>query len=217
MSSPDAKLIVVHRAPAPAPLAASLTRHLAGLHVLPRRALSLPLPSNPSPPIAAFVELWGPGAELRRAWQAWPALAPVRATAWLVAEHRPADAPRTWASGEPSPGVRLVGSVHRRADLDRDAFARYWHGPHTEVARAFTIPVWRYGQNVVVEAWGPDDGEDGFAVLHFCTPEALADRWARYPEEARRGAEDAARFMNTARGWNVVMSETLWEEEAAGR
>lgn len=210
MAEPDAKLIVVQRGPAPV-VAAALEEHLRALRALPRRALSLPRPEIARPPIAAFVELWGTLDVLRSVFEAWPA----PASAWLVDERRPADAARTWSSGEPSPGLRLVGSVFRRADLDRAAFARYWHGPHAEVARAFTIPVWRYSQNVVVEAWGPDEGEDGFVVLHFRTPADLADRWALYPDEARRGAEDAARFMDPARGWSVVATETLWEEAAS--
>ncbi|MBK7948045.1 MAG: hypothetical protein IPK00_04750 [Deltaproteobacteria bacterium] len=207
MDAPLAKLILVHRVPVP-----GLEEHLSALRALPRRALSTPLAELARPPVAAFVELWGPIEALRSAFEAWPA----PGSAWLVDERRPADSPRTWPSGEPSPGVRLVGSVFRRAELDRAAFARSWHGPHTEVALAFTIPVWRYGQNVVREAWGADEGEDGFAVLHFRAPAELADRWARYPDEARRGAEDAARFMDASRGWNVVMTETLWEETGAG-
>ena len=111
-----------------------------------------------------------------------------------------------------------MSSVHRKPGLDREAFARHWRGPHAEIALSFTIPVWRYGQNVVVETWGqaggPEGGEDGFAVLHFRTAEDLAERWAKHPEEARRGAEDAARFIDGTRGWSCVMREIAWETDA---
>jgi hypothetical protein len=49
-------------------------------------------------------------------------------------------------------------------------------------------------------------------VLHFRTAEDLAARWSRYPVEARRGAEDASRFMDSGRGWSVAMIETVWED-----
>jgi len=157
--------------------------------------------------VAAFVELWGSREAIDAAIEAWPA----PAAAWLVDEFRPADAPRSWPRGEVSPGVRLVSSVYRKRELDRTAFARYWRTVHAEIAMSYTIPVWRYSQNIVVEALAPDDGEDGFAVLHFRSREDLAARWLQYPKEAQRGAQDAARFMDTARGWSVEMTERLWE------
>jgi hypothetical protein len=210
------KAIVVHRRPAD-----GLREHVARLDVLPRRALSLPADGLESPSIAAFVELWGDEASLRASIAAWPA----PASAWLVDELRPADAPRRWPSGAISPGARLVGSVHRKAGLDRAAFAHHWRTRHVEVAMAFTIPVWRYSQNVVLEVLARDPSaadasdasagpeEDGFAVLHFRSRADLAARWADHPDEARRGAEDAARFMRVDRGWSVEMTETLWEAE----
>ena len=193
-----------------------LREQVAGLAVTPRRALSLPTiqgaaavgAAADAPAIAAFVELWGTHTALRAAIATWPA--PV--SAWLVDEHLPADAPRSWPAGGPSPGVRLVSSVYRKAGLDRSSFSHHWRTLHTEIAMSYTVPVWRYSQNVVVEVLRPDEGEDGFAVLHFRTAEDLAARWSRYPEEARRGAEDAALFMDPRRGWSVAMTETVWEE-----
>jgi len=218
------KAILVHRQSV-----AGLREFVAGLDALPRRALSLPAPWVKTPAITAFVELWGDVDRLRASIADWP----LRASAWLVDESLPADAPRTWRAGEPSPGVRLVGSLHRKPGLDRERFAEHWRTRHLEVSMAFTIPVWRYGQNVVVEAlsgFGDADGDgdghrhgegdregdgaiDGFAVLHFRSREDLAARWSRYPEEARRGAEDAARFMRTDRGWSVEMIEVLWDTD----
>lgn len=196
------KAILVHRGSDE-----GLRAFVSALDALPRRALSLPANRTEAPAITAFVELWGDADRLRRTIAHWP----LPASAWLVDEFLPADAPRSWRAGEPSPGVRLVGSLHRKLGLDRETFALHWRTRHIEVSMAFTIPVWRYSQNVVVEALGPDDGEDGFAVLHFKTREDLAARWSRFPEEARRGAEDAAHFMRTDRGWSVEMTETLWE------
>lgn len=209
MNTP-AKAILVHAGSAATARTDSLLRdHLAALETLPRRALSLPSSDAPAPSIAAFVELWGTRRALRAAIAEWPE----PAAAWLVDEFLPADAPRTWPSGQQSPGVRLVSSVFRRPELDRAAFAHHWRTRHAEIAMSYTIPVWRYGQNVVVEALGRHEGEDGFAVLHFRTREDLAARWAQYPEEARRGAQDAALFMDGNRGWSVTMMETLWKRD----
>ncbi len=207
-----AKAILVHRHPLP-----ELAQYVAGLDAFSLRALSesaadsafsIGVPSAPPASTAAeFVELWGTADALRAAVARWPE-AP---SAWLVEESRIAEAPRTWPSGTPSPGVRMVSSVFRRPELSRAAFAERWRTQHAAIAMSFTVPIWRYEQNVVVEQLRGDGGEDGFAVLHFRTARDLAARWADHPDEARRGREDAAQFMDLERGWNAIMKETLWE------
>ena len=184
---------------------AFLTEHVAQLG-LPRRALSLPLAPGEASDLACFVELWGDLRAVRSVIDAWPR----SARAWLVREIVPIAYSRTWPSGERSPGVRLVSTIHRREDLSRDEFERHWRGPHTLVARSYTVPVWNYVQNVVVERLGRDSGEDGFVGMHFQAPEELARRWQAYPEEAARGAEDAAKFMNVDRSISMTASETVW-------
>lgn len=184
-----------------------LRSHVANL-ALPRRALSLPLRSDPPPGLHSFVELWGDEAELRASVSRWPL--PVRA--WLVEEHTPLAYERSWPSGAPSPGVRFVSSLHRRMGISRDAFARHWLGPHTRVALAYTVAVWHYSQNVVVEALTGDSGVDGFAGMHFETAEQMRARWSDHPQEAARGAADAARFMDASRSASMVAEETVWEE-----
>lgn len=194
------KAILVHRDSID-----GLESHLAKLE-LDKRALSLPLPGTAESPVSAFVELWDDRAPLLAAIRSWP----VEASAWLVEENLPARYERSWPDGVQSPGVRLVSSVHRKAGLSRDEFARYWHTEHAAVALSYTVAVWHYSQNVVVEALGPHSTEDGFAVLHFRTAEDLQTRWTGYPEEAKRGAEDAARFLDASRSWNANMLETVW-------
>lgn len=207
-----AKAILVHRRVVP-----GLATYVAGLEAFPRRALSetaaapgAPIGARaalPASTAAAFVELWGEADALRAAVARWPEAA----SAWLVEEARIADAARTWPCGTPSPGVRRVSSVFRRPGLSRAAFAEHWRTRHAAIAMSFTVPIWRYGQNVVVEALRGDGGEDGFAVLHFRTARELAARWAEHPDEAQRGREDAARIMDLERGWDAIMTETLWE------
>jgi hypothetical protein len=184
-----------------------LRSFLAGL-ALPRRALSVPVASEAPAALPSFVELWGDASEIRAVIEAWPH--PARA--WLVAEFVPFAYERSWPSGESSPGLRRISTVHRRPDLSRDEFAAYWRGPHTAVAKLYTIPVWNYVQNVVVEALGHDSGIDGFVGMHFRTAEDLRARWQDHPDEARRGAEDAARFMDLERSASMTAIETVWDD-----
>jgi len=197
----DVKGIVLSQGPT-----APLSRHVAGLD-LARRALSTPLTTEAAESGPAFVELWGAEATLRSLVASWP----FAARAWLVREHAPMAYARTWPSGSPSPGVRMVSALHRHPEITRAAFEAHWLGPHTRVAKSYTVPVWHYNQNVVVEALTEHDGEDGFVGMHFETRAQFEARWADYPEEAARGAEDAARFMDGSRSVSLLTQETVWE------
>ena len=161
----------------------------------------------------SFVELWGEPDPLRSTLASWPW--PRRA--WRVQEHVPVAYAPTWPSGEPSPGVRMISTVHRRSGMSPADFEAYWLGPHTEVARSYTVPVWHYSQNVVVEALSPDDGSgpDGFVGMHFRSGEAMRARWQDHPEEAARGARDAAAFMEVDRSVSLTAIETVWEAGAS--
>lgn len=187
----------------------ALSAHVAGLD-LPRRALSWPVESESPPAIPNLVELWGDPASLSSIVEAWPH--PARA--WRVVEHVPVAYARTWAGGEPSPGLRMISTIHRRPDMSCEDFIRYWHGPHARVAREYTVPVWHYVQNAVVEPLGHESDIDGFVGMHFRTAEAMRARWQDHPEEAARGAADAARFMDVGRSLSVTTIETVWDGPA---
>ena len=197
----ERKVIVVSRDPE-----AGLAAHVAALTWL-RRALSLPLAPDRPDALPSFVELWGEERELRRAVASWP----FPARAWLVAEHTPVDYERTWPSGTPSPGVRMVSNLFRRPGTSRREFEAHWLGPHARIARSYTVPVWRYSQNVVVRALTGHDGEDGFVGMHFRTPEQLESRWAEHPDETERGAADAALFLDVTRSVSLHARETVWD------
>jgi len=185
----------------------ALPTHVAALD-LPRRACSLPVDSTREDLLSSFVELWGEADALRRTVSSWP----YSARAWLVSEHVPMAYDRTWPSGEPSPGVRMVSTIHRRAGMSRADFAAYWLGPHTDVAKSYTVPVWHYNQNVVVEALTLDSREDGFVGMHFRSAEEMRARWQDYPAEAAAGARDAAEFMAVDRSVSITAIETVWDE-----
>ncbi len=201
------KAVVVSDAPG-----AELHYHLTRLD-LSRRALSLPVESEPPRSLTNFAELWGPEPKLRSLVARWP----FPARAWLVSEFVPVSYERTWRSGVASPGLRMVSTVHRRPDLSRDAFEQYWLGPHAAVAKSYTVPVWHYVQNVVLEALGHDSDVDGFVGMHFRTAEELRSRWRDHPREAARGADDAANFMATERSVAVTTIETVWDDGVSAR
>ena len=108
----------------------------------------------------------------------------------------------------------MVSTIHRRDGMSPRDFAEHWLGPHTSVAKSYTVPVWHYNQNVVVEALTPgaDESPDGFVGMHFESAEAMRARWQDHPAEAARGAEDAARFMNIERSVSMTAIETVWED-----
>lgn len=187
--------------------AAFLIDHIAHLP-LPKRSLSLPSAPQAPEDFPNFIELWGETHQLRSIVEAWPQVA----RAWLVREIVPIPYERTWPSGKPSPGVRFLSTIHRRGDLSRQEFEAHWRGPHTEVAKSYTVPVWNYVQNVVVDALGHDSLEDGFVGMHFRTTQELERRWQAYPDEASRGAEDAAKFMDVDRSRSMTATEIVWDE-----
>jgi len=195
------KAIVVSRDPE-----GKLASHVASLDRL-RRALSLPLAPERPDALPSFCELWGEEGELQRAVASWP----FPARAWLVAEHTPVDYQRSWPSGMPSPGVRLVSNLFRRPGASRREFEAHWLGPHARIAWSYTVPVWRYSQNVVVRALTEHDGEDGFVGMHFRTLEELESRWRDHPDEAERGAADAALFLDVPRSVSIRARETVWD------
>jgi hypothetical protein len=188
--------------------AGDLVAQVAGL-ALPKRAVSLPVGTDSDPTLPSFIELWGEEEVLRNTAASWP----FSARAWRVAEHVPMAYERVWPSGEPSPGVRLVSSIHRRDGMSRADFEAYWLGPHTRVARSYTVPVWHYNQNIVLEALTGDSPEDGFVGMHFRSAEEMRARWQDYPDEARAGASDAEKFMAVERSVSMVAIEMVWADE----
>ncbi len=184
----------------------ALISHVASLE-LPRRACSLPVDPETGTSLPSFIELWGETDRLRPIVASWP----VVVRAWLVAEHVPVAYDRSWPSGDPSPGVRMISSIHRREGMSRAEFEAYWLGPHTEVARSYTIPVWHYNQNVVIESLTPGCDADGFVGMHFRSAEELRARWQEHPTEAAAGARDAANFMALDRSLSITAIETVWD------
>ena len=76
---------------------------------------------------------------------------------------------------------------------------------------AFTILPSTYTQYVTRRSlFGETKEPDGVMVMHFRTAQDRANRWARHPDEAARGATDAAVFMDLTQPASAVMHETIW-------
>src|SRR5260221_3551093 len=131
--------------------------------------------------------------------------------AWQVEPTVQWDYDRTWAAGEPSPGIKRISVIRRAPALDRPAFARHWREVHGPLAKVHHPAVVRYCQNVIAEPLVDtvgDAGEyDGVAELSFWSIDDLNDRM--YDSEAGRKvvAEDVKRFIDVPRGWRVLTRE----------
>ena len=139
-------------------------------------------------------------------------LDPTRHTVLEVDTRTIASYERTWKLRSPSPGERMVTLVHRTAGTSRDDFARHWRDVHAPIAMSFTINPSSYTQNVTVrQLLGRRPEPDGVMVMHFLDPAHRVDRWSSHPDEAARGAADAATFMDMNAAMTAVMHETIWK------
>jgi hypothetical protein len=128
-----------------------------------------------------------------------------------VDEREIVTAARDWPLGTPTPGEHMVSLVTRAASFTREAFAAYWRDVHAPVAMSFTILPSAYAQYVTRRSlFGETTEPDGVMVMHFRTADDRANRWAKHPDEAARGAADAAVFMDMTRATSVLMHETIW-------
>jgi len=130
--------------------------------------------------------------------------------AYRVDERVQIDWSRDWADGQPSPGIKQLSFVHRVPALTRDEFATHWSDRHTPLARVHHPGIWRYVQNIVIEALTPDaPGIDGVAELHFRTLDDLHHRY--YDSEAGQRVirDDVRRFIDRdGGGWRLFARET---------
>lgn len=93
----------------------------------------------------------------------------------LVRQSTPRARTRTWALGEPSPGLCLVTSFRKKAGLDHAAFVREWHEHHTPLALEIH-PLVGYVRNAVLETEGAASPRwDGIVLESFATEADLLE------------------------------------------
>jgi hypothetical protein len=125
-----------------------------------------------------------------------------RVAGYAVDESLPVTYERTWADGEPTPGVSLLTLFRRRRGLTDADFLRRWHEGHTPLTLR-THPVWRYVRNVVREPLLDDSPPfDGIVQEHFRTRADLLNPlrfydgpWRMLPNMVRVGL-DVAGFID---------------------
>ena len=71
-------------------------------------------------------------------------------SAFTVEEALPVHYDKTWADGEPTPGVCLFTLFNKRPDLSQETFLDRWHNGHTPLSLKIH-PLWNYNRNVVLD------------------------------------------------------------------
>lgn len=103
--------------------------------------------------------------------------------------------------------VKIVFLVHKRADLDREDFRRYWRETHGPIA-ARLPGLRKYVQNHALQ--GPDASNpeyDGFTELWFDDVESF--QRALESPEAAAAFEDAAEFQDMERLPSFMVEEVV--------
>ena len=101
--------------------------------------------------------------------------------------------------------TKVIFVLHRRLDMDRDEFRRYWRDVHGPIAAGMP-GLRRYVQNYAVpDAASGDPPCDGIAELWFDSEEALRTAFAS-PEGAATMA-DVPNFLDPDRIGEMVVDE----------
>jgi len=117
------------------------------------------------------------------------------------------DYERTWASGERSPGVKLLCSITSRPGMTHDDFLAHWRNNHGPLAVQHQPGFWHYVQNHIQEPL--TDGTpflDGIGVLHFREASDMFTGMYDSDEGQRLIVEDTERFLDNDK--NMVLPTT---------
>jgi hypothetical protein len=140
-----------------------------------------------------------------------PLLEPARSSLLEMLERKVISYDRDWEPGTRTPGERVVTVVERKPGMWRDDFDRYWREVHTGVALSYAVAPWAYIQYLTMRSLLPGGVEpDGALVMHFRSGEERRSRYEDHPDDAARGAADAAVFMDMERTRMTLMHETIW-------
>lgn len=130
--------------------------------------------------------------------------------AYAVEEVVQKDYERTWASGEPSPGVKLLCSIRSRPGMTHADFLAHWRNNHGPLAVKHQPGFWRYAQNHIQEPLGAQTPVlDGIGVLHFRDAGDIFTGMYDSDEGQRLIVEDTERFLDNDRNMVLPTKEYL--------
>jgi uncharacterized protein (TIGR02118 family) len=160
----------------------------------------------------AIAEMWfdslGDFADRARRYDSGDGAASVEASAdalydsvvaYQVEQHIQRDYERSWPDGQPSPGVKMVYPVRRKADLSRKQFVEHWLHKHVPIVLQYMNGISRYATNVLVRPLGNAPDIDGIVELHYLNPDDLKGPRYDAPEAEAIMAEDVAQFLTPSR------------------
>jgi hypothetical protein len=140
-----------------------------------------------------------------------PLLEPAHSSLLEMQERKVIAYDRDWDLGGPTPGERVVTVVERKPGTTRKEFDLYWRDVHTGVALSYKVAPGAYIQYLTLRSLLPGGIEpDGALVMHFRSREERRSRYEDHPDDAARGAADAAVFMDMERTRMTLMHETIW-------
>ena len=130
---------------------------------------------------------------------------------YIVDEVVQRDVPRGWPLGEPSPGVKQISLLRRRAELDATEFRRRYEHEHGPLTLREHPGLWRYIQNFVVDAVTPDAPPlDAITERHFRSEDDFRTGSYRNDDSRSVLSEDSARFIDLSSAVSVLTRETVW-------
>jgi hypothetical protein len=117
--------------------------------------------------------------------------------------HRQKSLPRDWDLGTPSPGVKTIFGVVRKAP-EAAEFRTAWLDGHVQLALRHHVGMCAYETDVVVESPAGALALDGFSQLHFPSEKDFTERF--YDDDQGRAEieADVAGFVASAVGWEVT-------------
>jgi EthD domain len=130
--------------------------------------------------------------------------------AYAVDEVVQKDYVRTWGSGEPSPGVKLLCSISSRPGMPHDDFLAHWRNNHGPLAVKHQPGFWHYVQNHIQEPLTDRTPYlDGIGVLHFREAGDIFTGMYDSEEGQRLIVEDTERFLDNDRNMVLPTKEYL--------
>jgi uncharacterized protein (TIGR02118 family) len=117
---------------------------------------------------------------------------------------------RTWAVGEPTPGVGLLLAIVAHPDLTHAEFDAHWRDVHAPLALTHHPGMWDYVQcSFERPATVGSEPYDGMAVCKFATLDDLKQRFFDGPEGREIIRADVARFSDMERSPAMRMTELV--------